>query len=213
MILVGNGRVITRDAANPYIEDGAVLIEGDSIVAVGKESELRTRAVGASFVDAHGGVIMPGLVNCHTHIYSGLARGLSIKGCNPTNFLENLEQQWWKIDDNLDPRRHPRLSAYATILDSLRDGRDHDLRPPRELLRDPRLALCHQGRRRGARHPLLPVLRDLRSPTAPKSATSPSRRTPSSPAGRPTPARAATTWSPPCSAATPPLPSPTRRWT
>ena len=66
MILVGNGRVITRDAANPYIEDGAVLIEGDSIVAVGKESELRARAVGASFVDAHGGVIMPGLVNCHT---------------------------------------------------------------------------------------------------------------------------------------------------
>ena len=121
MILVGNGRVITRDAANPYIEDGAVLIEGDSIVAVGKESELRTRAVGASFVDAHGGVIMPGLVNCHTHIYSGLARGLSIKGCNPTNFLENLEQQWWKIDDNLT-LDGTRASAYATILDSLRDG-------------------------------------------------------------------------------------------
>ena len=121
MILVGNGRVITRDAANPYIEDGAVLIEGDSIVAVGKESELRARAVGASFVDAHGGVIMPGLVNCHTHIYSGLARGLSIKGCNPTNFLENLEQQWWKIDDNLT-LDGTRASAYATILDSLRDG-------------------------------------------------------------------------------------------
>ena len=121
MILVGNGRVITRDAANPYIEDGAVLIEGDSIVAVGRESELRAPAVGASFVDAHGGVIMPGLINCHTPIYSGLARGLSIKGCNPTNFLENLEQQWWKIDDNLT-LDGTRASAYATILDSLRDG-------------------------------------------------------------------------------------------
>ena len=121
MLLVGNGRVITRDAANPYIEDGAVLIEGDSIVAVGKEADLKAQAVGASYVDAHGGVIMPGLVNCHTHIYSGLARGLAIKGCNPTNFLENLEQQWWKIDDNLT-LDGTRASAYATILDSLRDG-------------------------------------------------------------------------------------------
>ena len=163
MILVGNGRVITRDAANPYIEDGAVLIEGDSIVAVGKESELRTRAVGASFVDAHGGVIMPGLVNCHTHIYSGLARGLSIKGCNPTNFLENLEQQWWKIDDNLT-LDGTRASAYATILDSLRDGVTTIFDHHASFCENRRLALCHQGRRRGARHPLLPVLRDLRSP-------------------------------------------------
>ncbi len=29
---------------------------------------------------------MPGLINVHTHIYSGLARGLSIDGFNPTNF-------------------------------------------------------------------------------------------------------------------------------
>ena len=101
MLLVGNGRVITRDPENPYIQNGAVLIEGDSIVAVGPEADLKAQAIGASYVDAKGGVIMPGLVNCHTHIYSGLARGLAIKGCNPTNFLENLEQQWWKIDDNL----------------------------------------------------------------------------------------------------------------
>ena len=121
MLLVGNGRVITRDPENPYIQNGAVLIEGDSIVAVGPEADLKAQAIGASYVDAKGGVIMPGLVNCHTHIYSGLARGLAIKGCNPTNFLENLEQQWWKIDDNLT-LDGTRASAYATILDSIRDG-------------------------------------------------------------------------------------------
>ena len=73
------------------------------------------------YVDAQGNLIMPGLINCHTHIYSGLARGLAIKGCNPTNFLENLEQQWWKIDDNLT-LDGTKASAYATILDSIRDG-------------------------------------------------------------------------------------------
>ena len=159
MVLVGNGRVITRDPASPYFEHGAVLIDGDKIAGVGDEAALRAANPSAEYVDAHGGVIMPGLVNCHTHIYSGLARGLSIKGCNPHNFLENLEQQWWKIDDNLT-LDGTRASAYATVL----RRRDHDLRPPRELLRDPGLPLCDQGRLRGDGHPCVPLLRDLRPP-------------------------------------------------
>ena len=121
MLIVGNGRVITRDSKNPYLERGAVAIDGDTISAIGDEEELKAANPCYEYVDAHGGVIMPGLINCHTHIYSGLARGLAIEGCNPTNFLENLEQQWWKIDDNLT-LDGTRASAYATILDSLRDG-------------------------------------------------------------------------------------------
>ena len=121
MLLVTNGRVITRDADNAYLENGAVAIDGEKIAEVGDATALAQKYPGAEVVDAHGGVIMPGLVNCHTHIYSGLARGLAIKGCNPTNFLENLEQQWWKIDDNLT-LDGTRASAYATVLDSLRDG-------------------------------------------------------------------------------------------
>ena len=121
MLLVTNGRVITRDADNAYLENGAVAIDGEKIAEVGDAAALAEKYPEAEVVDAHGGVIMPGLVNCHTHIYSGLARGLSIKGCNPTNFLENLEQQWWKIDDNLT-LDGTRASAYATVLDSLRDG-------------------------------------------------------------------------------------------
>ena len=121
MLLVGNGRVVTRNPEMPYLEDGGVLIDGEKVVAVGKQSELEAAHPEAELVDAHGGVIMPGLVNCHTHIYSGLARGLAIKGCNPTNFLENLEQQWWAIDRKLY-MDGTRASAYATILDSLRNG-------------------------------------------------------------------------------------------
>ena len=102
MLLVGNGRVITRDENNPYFQAGAVAIDGEKIVAVGGEADLKEQYPGAEFVDAQGGIIMPGLVNAHTHIYSGLARGLAIKGCDPKNFLDNLEIQWWKIDRNLD---------------------------------------------------------------------------------------------------------------
>ena len=84
MLIIGNGRVITRDPERPYIADGAVAIDGAKIVAVGENAATRQVYPGARFVDARGGVIMPGLINAHTHIYSGLARGLSIEGNNPT---------------------------------------------------------------------------------------------------------------------------------
>ena len=121
MLLIGNGQVITRDPEKPYLKDGAVVTEGGEIRAVGELAEMRAAYPDAEFVDARGGVIMPGLINAHTHIYSGLARGLAIDGNNPTNFLEVLEGTWWAIDRKLD-LDGTRASAYATILDCIRDG-------------------------------------------------------------------------------------------
>ena len=121
MLLIGNGQVITRDPEQPYLKNGAVVTDGARIAAVGDEETLKKAYPEAEYVDAAGGVIMPGLINAHTHIYSGLARGLSIAGYNPTNFLEILEGMWWHIDRhlNLDGTR---ASAYATILDCIRNG-------------------------------------------------------------------------------------------
>ena len=121
MLLVTNGRLITRDAAQPYFEDGAVVIDGTTIAAVGEAAALKARYPDAEVVDAKGGVIMPGLINAHTHIYSGLARGLAIAGNTPTNFLEVLEGTWWNIDRHLT-LDGTRASAYATVLDCIRDG-------------------------------------------------------------------------------------------
>ena len=121
MLLIGNGRVITRNHANPYLENGAVVTDGENIKEVGSFEDMKQKYPEAEFVDAHGGVIMPGLINAHTHIYSGLARGLSIVGNNPTNFLEVLEGTWWAIDRQLD-LDGTRACAWATVLDSIRDG-------------------------------------------------------------------------------------------
>ena len=121
MLLIGNGKVITRDSANPYLENGAVVTDGENIKEVGTLDAMKQKYPEAEFVDAHGGVIMPGLINAHTHIYSGLARGLSIVGNNPTNFLEVLEGTWWAIDRQLD-LDGTRACAWATVLDCIRDG-------------------------------------------------------------------------------------------
>lgn len=121
MYLIGNGKLLTRDKTAPYFESGAVVTEGTKILACGDYSTLKAQYPGAEFIDAKGGVIMPAFINVHSHIYSALARGLSIKGFNPTNFYEILDGQWWAIDRNLT-LGGTRASAYATIIDGIKTG-------------------------------------------------------------------------------------------
>ena len=122
MKLVTNGRLITRDeSAQGYFEHGAVAFEGTKIVEVGEEAMLRAKYPDAEIIDAKGGVIMPAFINAHTHIYSALARGLSIVGNNPTNFYEVLDGTWWAIDRHL-MMDGTRASATALYIDSIKQG-------------------------------------------------------------------------------------------
>ncbi|MBR0026578.1 MAG: putative aminohydrolase SsnA [Clostridia bacterium] len=121
MIIIGNGKVITRNPKLPYFNKGGVAVEGTKIVEVGISDNLIDKYPRAQFVDAKGGIIMPGFINAHSHIYSALARGLSIKGNNPTNFLEVLEGTWWNIDRKLTLPL-TKYSAYATYIDCIKQG-------------------------------------------------------------------------------------------
>jgi putative selenium metabolism protein SsnA len=94
--LILNGTVVSPGDPDFVIEDGAVLVEAERVAAVGKRSELLAAHRDASVVSASGGVIMPGLVNAHMHLYSTFACGIS---CEPgRNFPEILKYLWWKLD-------------------------------------------------------------------------------------------------------------------
>lgn len=121
MLLVGNGKLITRDPANPYLDNGAVAIEGNRIQEVGNTKEIKEKYPDADFVDAKGGVIMPAFINAHEHIYSAMARGLSIRGYKPNGFLDVLDGMWWTIDRHLTLEQ-VRQSAMATCIDCIKNG-------------------------------------------------------------------------------------------
>jgi putative selenium metabolism protein SsnA len=53
--------------------------------------------------DCNNQILMPGLVNCHSHIYSTFARGW-ITEFDPKSFVDLLEQMWWKLDKVLDDK-------------------------------------------------------------------------------------------------------------
>lgn len=121
MILIGKGTVITRDPQNPLIQDGGVLLDGNVVRQAGDYERLRKENPQADVVDAKGRVIMPALVNVHEHIYSAMARGLSIEGYDPKGFLDILDGMWWTIDRHLtlEQTRH---SAMATYIDCIKNG-------------------------------------------------------------------------------------------
>ncbi|MFZ0883686.1 MAG: amidohydrolase [Candidatus Acidiferrales bacterium] len=76
-LLVTGGTVVTMDAQRRVIEDGAVAVVGDSIAAVGTSADLAARYEAAKTVDAHGAIVMPGLINGHAHAAMSLFRGIA----------------------------------------------------------------------------------------------------------------------------------------
>ena len=83
----------------PSIEQVDLRIQSGQIDARGKAL---TPEPGEQVEDLSGRLVLPGLVNAHTHLYSSLARGMSGPQEAPKNFLEILQKIWWKLDRALD---------------------------------------------------------------------------------------------------------------
>jgi 5-methylthioadenosine/S-adenosylhomocysteine deaminase len=75
-LLVAGGTVVTMDALHAIIDDGAVVVTGDAIVAVGPRSEVDARYAPTQTIDAKGKLVLPGFINGHTHVPMTLFRGL-----------------------------------------------------------------------------------------------------------------------------------------
>lgn len=73
-ILIVNGTVVTMDGTRRVIEDGAVAIRGDRIVAVGTTAELQAAHEAKTMIDARGKLVMPGLIDGHAHAGHGLIK-------------------------------------------------------------------------------------------------------------------------------------------
>lgn len=121
MFLIGNGRLFTRDTEHPYIECGGILVDGNIIKEIGTFDELKAKYPDVEVIDANNQIIMPAFINVHNHIYSALARGLSIKNHNPKNFIEILEGLWWNLDEHLT-LEDDKLSAEVTYLNCIENG-------------------------------------------------------------------------------------------
>jgi 5-methylthioadenosine/S-adenosylhomocysteine deaminase len=81
-LIVAGGDVVTMDRERHVLSPGAVAVDGVNIVAVGTPEDVARRFTAAETIDASGQVVLPGLVNTHTHaamvMYRGLADDLAL---------------------------------------------------------------------------------------------------------------------------------------
>ena len=102
MLLLENARVVvTMDADRREISDGAILIRDNVIEAVGSTDEIR-RGLDREpdrHIDVNGCAIIPGLINCHHHLYQTLTRSLgTAEGKSLFDWLQTLYPIWAEMD-------------------------------------------------------------------------------------------------------------------
>jgi len=115
-MLLKGARLATFDP--PRVDEADLRVEGERIVERGRPLASRS---GEDVLELEGAVVMPGLVNAHTHLYSALARGMPGPASAPRSFVEILQRVWWKLDRALDAES-VRLSGLVGAIEAARSG-------------------------------------------------------------------------------------------
>lgn len=122
-MLLRGGRIAVDVEGGVVHQDGSVLIEDGRITAIGPSAGVRApQGFRGKTIDLGGRLVLPGLINAHTHLYSTLARGMPpLPGPAPHDFRGVLERLWWPLDRALT-LEDVYLSAFFGLLECVRAG-------------------------------------------------------------------------------------------
>ncbi|WP_435181177.1 amidohydrolase family protein [Halorussus sp. AFM4] len=114
-MILNAGTLVTMNDEREVREEVHVVVEDAEITAIedGFES-------GDDVVDARDEVIIPGLVNCHTHMYALPIRGAPLTA-SPESFYEALVDIWWEVDEAFT-MEDARLSSLGSSVEMLQSG-------------------------------------------------------------------------------------------
>ena len=112
--------VITMNPSREIIEDGAVVVSGSRIEAVGKTAPLRSRFPEADETDLTGHIVMPGLIDTHVHLAQTLLRGVS-EGKRLPDFSSWLFGRIFPLQGSYT-EDDARASAQLAVLEMIKSG-------------------------------------------------------------------------------------------
>ena len=103
-LIIEGGVVVTMDPQHRVIDDGAVAVLGDAIVAVGPSQEVRSAYRAETVLDARHKAVMPGLVDAYGHAGHGMIRAIRHPELGwPTNdlYFHAADEAWWHAEGML----------------------------------------------------------------------------------------------------------------
>jgi 5-methylthioadenosine/S-adenosylhomocysteine deaminase len=99
-LIVTGGTILTMDAAHHVIENGAIAVKAGRIIAIGTAAEIKGHYTATAILPANGHIVMPGLVNTHTHAAMSLFRGIA----------DDLKLQEW-LEKHIFPAEAKNVTA------------------------------------------------------------------------------------------------------
>jgi cytosine/adenosine deaminase-related metal-dependent hydrolase len=124
-ILVKNGYVLTLNPKREILSNGAVYIENEKIIEVGKTEALKGYKPDL-VIDAKNMIVMPGLIDTHTHLAQALIRGCA----DDVSLVDWLKKYVWVLQGNFT-KDDGRVSAELCMAEMIRrndSNRNHIIR-------------------------------------------------------------------------------------
>jgi 5-methylthioadenosine/S-adenosylhomocysteine deaminase len=113
-----NAHILTMDKNLTQHSPGALAVSGDGIVAVGPEDEIRKEYTGKESIDCKGNILMPGLVNAHTHVPMTLLRGIA----DDLRLDVWLQGYMWPVEREFASREFVHLGTSIACAELIRSG-------------------------------------------------------------------------------------------
>ena len=117
-LIITNGIVVTVDGSRRILNPGAVAINGTEIVAVDTPAAVASRFKAAQTIDATGKVVMPGLINTHTHAAMVMFRGLG----NDLNLMDWLQKYIFPAEAKTVSPDFVRIGTQLAVLEMIQSG-------------------------------------------------------------------------------------------
>ena len=117
-LMITNGLVVTMDAGMSVVEGGSIAVYKGEIVEVGPSAAMKDRYVAARTIDAAGKLVMPGLVNSHTHAAMTLFRGLADDLPLDTWLTKHI----WPAEAKFITPASVRIGANLALAEMIRSG-------------------------------------------------------------------------------------------
>ena len=94
-LLIENATIVTMNNERDVLTDASLAISGDRFAAIGDAGALRAQYPDAETIDGRGKVVLPGLINCHTHISMSLQKGVTLA------VKDGLYRVMWPVEKSL----------------------------------------------------------------------------------------------------------------
>jgi 5-methylthioadenosine/S-adenosylhomocysteine deaminase len=117
-LVISNAIVVTMDGQKRILSPGSVAIDGTSIVAIDRPDVIASQFRGREEIDATGRVVMPGLINTHTHAPMVLYRGLA----DDMALMDWLQKYIFPAEAKTVAPEFVRIGTRLAVLEMIRSG-------------------------------------------------------------------------------------------